>query len=81
MKNTCSDKGAPESILLLATFPAITFGSVSRMILHKIWRREIWVTPGQSRDKGREETRKKKTEKCRGESGGTHKENNVGRQG
>jgi hypothetical protein len=31
--DTCSDKGAPASILLLATFPAITFASVSRTIL------------------------------------------------
>ena len=31
--NTCSDKGAPASKLLLATLPAITFASVSRIIL------------------------------------------------
>lgn len=36
------NKGAPKSMLLLATFLAITFGSVSRMILHKIWRHEVW---------------------------------------
>lgn len=36
VNHTCSDKGPPVSTLWLATFPAITFASVSRIMLHEI---------------------------------------------
>lgn len=34
---TCSERGAPESMLWLATFCAITLASVSRTILPNTW--------------------------------------------